>query len=196
MPVIRPAGRTEPLASVRDHLADLLVKELMGERTRGGPVIFELPSEQINKVHVIVCWEEWKNLPIEARKAVVRDAYARFARVLETSIPNIDVGQPKEPLAPVPASVNAITWEDLATSDPLPYRIMPTAEARDEDDEEFFRLLMIERGAIWTPFGPQLRLPNKEMAAQVHALLIAEAPEAQWSIVDATSRPIMDSPSG
>ena len=63
MPVIRPTGRGEPLATVRDHLADLLVKELMGERSRRGPVVFELPTERLDKVDVIVVWEAFRGLP-------------------------------------------------------------------------------------------------------------------------------------
>ncbi len=86
MPVIRPAAREQPLATVREHLADLLVKELLGERSRMGPVIFELPTDQPDQVDVIVVWEAWKSLPTEVRSEVVRDAYNRFARVLESSI--------------------------------------------------------------------------------------------------------------
>ncbi len=95
MPVIRPAGREQPLATVREHLADLLVKELMGERSRMGPVIFELPTDQPDQVDVIVVWEAWKSLPTEARSEVVRDAYDRFARVLESSIHQIDPSKPR-----------------------------------------------------------------------------------------------------
>lgn len=78
MPVIRTAGREEPLATVGEHLADLLVKELMGERSRTGPVIFELPSDRPDQVDVILVWEAWKSLPTDARSEVVSDAYGRL----------------------------------------------------------------------------------------------------------------------
>ena len=191
MPVIRPAGRAEPIATVRDHLADQLVKELMGERSRMGPVIFELPTDQANQVDVIVVWEAWKSLPIEARSEVVRDAYDRFARVLESSIHQIDPSKPLEPLVPTPASVTCATWDDLTTSDLLPYKIQPTA-GEDEVDPEDVRLLMIEAGPIWTPFGVQLRFPNKEMATDVYVRLMEEMPEARWSIVDSSFGPVVE----
>jgi hypothetical protein len=43
---------------------------------------------------------------------------------------------------------------------------------------------MIKIGAIWTTFGVQLRLPNKETATDVYGLLMNEMPEARWSIVE------------
>jgi len=185
MPVIRPTGREQPLATVREHLADLLVKELMGERSRMGPVIFELPTDQPDQVDVIAVWEAWKSLPTEARSEVVRDAYDRFARVLESSIHQIDPSKPREPLVPTPASVTCATWEDLTTFDVLPYKVQPTA-GEDEVDPEDVRLLMIEAGAIWTPSGVQLRFPTKEMATDVYARLMKEMPEARWSIVESS----------
>jgi len=191
MPVIRPAGREQPLATVREHLADLLVKELMGERSRMGPVIFELPTDQPDQVDVIVVWEAWKSLPTEARSEVVRDAYERFARVLESSIHQIDPSKPREPLVPTPASVTCATWENLTSFDLLPYKIQPTA-GEDEVDPEDVRLLMIEAGAIWTPCGVQLRFPIKEMATGVCARLMKEMPEARWSIVESSFGTVLE----
>jgi hypothetical protein len=191
MPVIRPAGRAEPIATVREHLADLLVKELMGERSRMGPVIFELPTDEANRVDVIVVWEAWQSLPVEARIEVVRAAYDRFEKVLESSVHTIDPGKPREPLAPTPASVICASWEDLTTFDLLPYKIQPGAGGSEVDLEDV-RLLMIEVGAIWTPFGVQLRFPNKEMATSVYTRLMEEMPEARWSIVESSFGPIME----
>ena len=133
---------------------------------RMGPVIFELPTDQPNQVDVIVVWEAWKSLPTEVRSEVVRDAYNRFARVVESSIHEVDPSTPREPLVPTPASVTCATWEDLTSFDLLPYKIQPMA-GDDEVDPEDVRLLMIEAGAIWTPFTVQLRFPTKEMATDV-----------------------------
>ncbi len=191
MPVIRPAGRKQPIATVREHLTDLLVKELMGERSRMGPVIFELPTEQANRVDVIVVWEAWKSLPSESRIEVVRDAYGRFATALESSIHQIDPNKPRDVLVPSPASVICATWEDVATLNLLPYKIQPTAIG-DAVDQEDMRLLMIENGAIWTPFGVQLRFPNEEMAADVHARLMEEMPEARWSVEESSFGPVIE----
>jgi hypothetical protein len=191
MPVIRPAGRKQPIATVRDHLTDLLVKELMGERSRMGPVIFELPTDQANQVDVIVVWEAWKSLPPEARSEVVRDAYQRFARVLESSLHQIDPNKPRDLLVPTPASVTCATWDDLTTLDLLPYKIQPTA-GEDAFDPEDARLSMTEVGAIWTPFGVQLRFPNKEMATDVYARLMTEMPEARWSIIESSFGTVLE----
>jgi hypothetical protein len=190
MPVIRPAGRKQPIATVRDHLADLLVKELMGERSRLGPVIFELPTDRRDQVDVIVMWEAWKSLPQEIRSDTVREAYRRFAAVIESSVHRIDPSRPPEPLVPTPASVACATWENLTASDLLPYKIQPNA-GEGEVDLEDVRLSMIEAGAIWTPFGPQLRYPTQEMTAEAYSRLTEEMPEARWSIVESSFAPVM-----
>ncbi|MGA2703914.1 MAG: hypothetical protein ABSH35_22800 [Isosphaeraceae bacterium] len=163
----------------------------MGERSRMGPVIFELPTDQANQVDVIVVWEAWKSLPLEARSQVVRDAYQRFARVLESSLHQIDPNKPRDLLVPTPASVTCATWDDLTTLDLLPYKIQPTA-GEDAFDPEDARLLMTEVGAIWTPFGVQLRFPNKEMATDVYARLMTEMPEARWSIIESSFGPVLE----
>ena len=191
MPVIRTTGREEPLATIREHLADLLVNELMGERSRMGPVIFELPTDQLQQVDVVVVWEAWKSLRPEARVAVVNDAYNRFERVLEASIHQVDPSKPRPRLVPTPASITCVTWDDLINFDLLPYKIEPTA-GQDQVDPDDVRLLMIDAGAIWTPFGVQLRFPTKEMATDVYARLMEEMPEARWSIVESSFGPIME----
>ena len=86
MPVIRPASRKGPIATLGEQLTDLMIKELTGERTRMGPVIFELPTGQLNRIDVIVIWETWKTLPTEERSNIVRNAYTRFTKMLESSI--------------------------------------------------------------------------------------------------------------
>jgi hypothetical protein len=191
MPVIRPSGRGEPLATLRGQLAGLLVSELMGEGSRNGPVVFELPAEEPGRANVIVYWDAWKSLPVDGRVSVVRDAYARYAKMIESSIHYIDPSQPKSTFVPEPLTVYAITWEDLPKLDLLPYKIEPNVRG-DEIDPDDVRLLMMENGAIRTPFGLQLRLPNKEIAADVHARLMEEMPGAAWSIVDSSFGPIMD----
>ena len=63
---------------------------------------------------------------------------------------------------------------------------------RDRLDPEDLQLLMIEAGAIWTPFGVQHRFPNQEMAADAYARLMEEMPVARWSIVKSSFGPIME----
>jgi hypothetical protein len=51
---------------------------------------------------------------------------------------------------------------------------------------------MIEVGAIWTPFGVQLRFPDMEMATDVYHRLMKEMPEARWSIVESSFGRVME----
>ena len=190
MPVIRPSGRKGPLASVRDHLADMLVNELMGERVRRGPVIFELPTDRKNQIDVIVMWEEWKSVPVAARNEVVREAYRRFEKIIEAGTHHIDPALPREPLVPTPALVIAGTWEDLTTNDFLPYKIIPSRRAGEDIPEDVY-LMMIDAGAVWTPFGHQLLFPTEEMAVDALARLNKDMPEVGWSLVGPSFGPNM-----
>ena len=63
MPVIRlttaaPAFRREQ----RQALLDQLSRELAGQATEKGPVVFEVPLDQTVKMDVLVVWEAWKDV--------------------------------------------------------------------------------------------------------------------------------------
>ena len=199
MPVIRPANRTEPFVKIRESLSDQLFKELMGERSRSGPVIFEIPTDEPSKIDVLVFWEAWKALPSQDRSFAVRAAYARFALELKTSSGYKNPGIAGELLVPTPASIDAVTWEDLTIADLLPFKVEPLAVNFYQDDRhaeksmdfEDVRLLMLENGAISTPFGLQLRFPTESMASDALSRLNEELPEARWTLVESTFGPIM-----
>lgn len=185
MPVIRTTGEGEPLAPMRNHLVNLLVRELKGEKTHRGPVIFELSTKRPGVVDVYVVWGAWKDLPITDRNAIIRSAYQNYSRIVEDSIQAME---PEErpiplPLPPTPATVIGATWEEVAAENLLPYSVQPQARAGEADPEDI-RLLMFEAGAIETPTGPQLRFPDAQMAADVHARLMQEMPEAHWAVVE------------
>jgi hypothetical protein len=185
MPVIRPTNRGEPVLTLRGHLTDLVVKELMGERTRRGPVVFEIPTEP-GKVDVVVVWEAWKNLPQGERNTIIRDAYTQFARLLKESIHYIDpIKILSEPMVPESGTVMGVAWDDVVRDHLLPYSVRPMAIPTEVDPDDV-RLLMIEVGALETPTGVQLRFPDAQMAADVHARLRDEMPEVNWAIVEET----------
>ena len=183
MPVIRPANRKCPMATLAEQLTDVIVAELTGERRRLGPVIFEQPTGELNRIKVIVVWEAWKPLLFEERASVIRAAYARFTKTLENSIHPIDPSKENPCLVPIPVTVIGLCWEDLVGTDLLPYKIEPSAPANgvDPDDVETLKLLA---GAIQTASGYQLLFPSKEMATEVHHQLMKQMPEAAWTILE------------
>jgi len=183
MPVIRPTGRGEPLATLRGHLAELLAQELLGERSRRGPVIFEIPAEP-DKVDVLVIWEAWKSLPAVDRGAVIRDAYSRYKTTIEGSIHVIDPSKKvSTTLVPAVMMATGATPDEAITEGLLPCAVSANARAGEVDFEDV-QLLMIDAGAIPTKTGLQLRFPDGRIAADVHARLVEEMPEAHWAIVE------------
>lgn len=181
MPVIRQTGRGVPLASLRGHLADLLVKELLGDRTRNAPVIFEIPVGP-SEMDVVVVWEAWRDLPPLERISAIRDAYSRYRDTLERKIRwNDPAGRADPSVIPAVQMATGVTWEE--SSDFLPFRIEPNVRPGEIEPDEL-QTLMAEAGGIVTPHGVQLRFPNAQMAADAHAVLEAKMPEAHWSIVE------------
>ena len=76
MPVIRltptaPAFRLEQCQALLDQLS----RELAGQATENGPVVFEIPLDQTDKMDVLVVWEAWKDVPSEIRSDVILEAY-------------------------------------------------------------------------------------------------------------------------
>jgi len=185
MPVIRPSGRGESVPGLRDRLARLLVKELLGEGSRDGPVIFEMATGRGSEVDVVVVWEAWKAIPPADRTAIIREAYAKYGAQLDEVAASLGLaGPPGEPGGP-PAAVVAIgaTRDEALSQGLLPYLVEPHTRA-GEVDADALRYLMIEAGAIESPAGVQLRFPDARLAADVHARLVSRMPEANWAIAE------------
>jgi hypothetical protein len=61
MPVIRGRSSETKLSDDRrKSLLDRLVAEREGKPALGGPVIFEIPLDQPEKLDVMVVWDEWE----------------------------------------------------------------------------------------------------------------------------------------
>jgi quinol monooxygenase YgiN len=76
MPVIR----FTPTATVfrreeRDAMIAQLAKELAGETTEQGPVVFEIPLEGTEKFDALVVWEKWKDISSPIRSEIILAAY-------------------------------------------------------------------------------------------------------------------------
>src|SRR5258708_4042939 len=76
MPVIRGISRSTALTSERRKtLRDELVGELSGKSSPDGPLIFEIPLEQSDKIDVIVVWNAFDGVRAEDSTALILDAY-------------------------------------------------------------------------------------------------------------------------
>ena len=75
MPVIRVgADIATPLPpGLRESLLEKLKREIEGQSTAGGPIVFEIP-EGTETVDVLVVWEDWSKLRSEDRTNLILDA--------------------------------------------------------------------------------------------------------------------------
>jgi hypothetical protein len=188
MPVIRRSHTPNPFPELRGRLAELLAKELIGERVRDGPVIFEVSTGRNDEIDVIVIWEAWSSLPSDDRTTIIRDviqkAYDKHRREIERAIHYIDPDRkPSEPIVPRVSLAVGATLDEAIAQGLLPYSVRATAQVPGADPYAT-RQLMIESGGIETASGVELRFPDAELAAEAHARLMQQMPEAGWTIVD------------
>ncbi len=109
MPVIRGQVRTTALAPQRRaELLETLSRELSGQSDSGGPVIFEIPLDQSDKVDVLVVWEAFQDLRSEDRTGLILDAY----------------GDQRDRIA----QGLGVTYNEAIDQNLLPYSVVPMAQ--------------------------------------------------------------------
>ena len=181
MAIIRVSGSDKAIDTLREHLTGLLFKEIMGEATRRGPVIFEDPLAP-GEISVIVAWEAWRGLLPSDRSTVIREAYSRHSRTLENGVHDPDISKkPDSPVVPKVMAATGATWNEALDPVLLPYSIHPNVEPGEIDPDDL-ETVMLDAGALETPEGVHLRFPNHTLASLVHGRLMQQMPEARWSI--------------
>ncbi len=166
MPVIR-GERTEPSfpPAARDALLERLRRELAGERSEGGPFIFQIPLPQSDRDDVLVVWDEWESVRSEDRTEIILEAY----------------GPQQDSIA----QALGVTYQEAVEQHLLPYGVSPMAR-RDEIEPHKLRQAMTEAGAFVLPDGAvDLRFPTRSMAEAAHRKLCKEMPGGYWTIAEA-----------
>lgn len=164
MPVIRGLSQVKPLAADE---RERLVKRLADERQRptpDGPVIFEIPLPQSDRIDVMVLWQEWEPIRSEDRTAIIQEAYLELRDKVAQAI--------------------GVTTREAIEEQLLPYAVAPMARP-GEVDSHAIQQAMIEEGAFRSPDGrsAELRFPTMAMAEAAHRRLVEKLPKAYWSIV-------------
>jgi hypothetical protein len=187
MPVIRRSRTSDPVPELRIRLAELMAKELIGERVRDGPVIFEISTGRADEIDVIVIWEAWRSLASLDRTTVIREAYDKHRAGLEEAVHYLDLERkPTESLVPRISLAVGATLDEAIAQGLVPYAVRATVQVQ-EADPYAMRQLMVEAGGIETATGVELRFPDTQLAAEAHARLSREMPVAKWIVVDESS---------
>lgn len=164
MPVIRG----QPQASIvtaeqRQKVAEQLARELAGEPTPSGPVIFEIPFEQQDRIDVLVVWEAWKPFSSTERSNMILEAY----KGLQAQI----------------AQALGVTYHEAIEQQVLPYAVLPMIRRGEINEEELKKAMLAEGGFALENGKVDLRFPTMPLAEQAHKRLTDALPKGYWSIV-------------
>jgi hypothetical protein len=164
MPVIRLTATAKPFrGEQRQALTEQLAKELAGEPISNGPVIFEIPLGQTDKMDVLVVWEAWKDVPSEIRSDIILEAYMDKRGKVSQAL--------------------GVTYEEAIEQHVLPYVVQPMAR-RGEVEPAALKAAMLKYGGIVLDGDKvDLRFPTLAMAEEAHRKLCDELPKGYWSIV-------------
>jgi len=164
MPVIRGQAQVSTItAEQRQEVAQQLARELAGERTPGGPVIFEIPIGPQLVIDVLVVWDAWEPFSSTDRSGMILEAYKPFA---------VQIAQPL-----------GVTYHEAIEQQVLPYAVVPMAR-RGEIDEQDLKQAMLDEAAFALDNGKvDLRFPTMSLAEQAHKRLSDALPKGYWSIV-------------
>lgn len=139
------------------------------ETSHGQPMINENSIPQTKSIHVVVIWDDWRNLSPTERSSVILQAYSKATRFSDSNI-TVAMG---------------LTAEESLRMGFLPYSIVSTR--RQTDKVTLARLVktMADAGGIVVKIGDstQLRFASLEQAENAYRFLSQEIPGPYWAII-------------
>jgi hypothetical protein len=165
MPVIRGISKSASLTSERRKvLRDELIDELTGKSSTDGPLIFEIPLEQSDKIDVIVVWNAFDGVRAEDSTGLILDAYSD--RKVEISL------------------AMGVTYHEAVAQHLLPYTVVPMMKRGQVEPAALNKAMMEEGGVALSNGKVELRFPTMAMAEEAHQRLSERLPEGYWSILE------------
>lgn len=156
------------------RLVDQLSATLRRTDKVSGPArVIENQIAQTKSVHIVVIWDEWKELPPTSRSKVILEAYSRAKRLRGSTI-TVAMG---------------LTGEEALRMGFLPYSIVTTRRQGDKVAPQKLTTALAHAGGIILKVGSstQLRFPTLEQAEEVYRQLTQEVPGPYWAIVHEVS---------
>lgn len=164
MPVIRGQAPVSVItAEQRQRVAEQLAKELAGAQTPNGPVIFEIPFEQQDRIDVLVVWDDWSPFTSTDRSNMILEAYKGL---------NVQVVQ-----------ALGVTYNEAIEQQLLPYAVVPMIRKSEISEEDVKKVMLAEGGFKLASGKVDLRFPTISLAEQAHKRLADDLPKGYWSIV-------------
>lgn len=163
MPVIRSQDQASIITpEKRRELIKQLKSELEGKSAPGGPVIFEIPLPDQNRIDVLVIWSSWKPINSTDRSNMIVEAYKNSKIKIAQAL--------------------GATYAEAIEQNLLPYSVLPMVRQGEASEKEL-RNAMLAQGGIALENGKvDLRFPTMFLAEQAHRHLADSLPKGYWSI--------------
>ncbi len=164
MPVIRgKSSETKLSDDRRKALRDRLVAEREGSAAAGGPVIFEMPLDQPEKLDVMVVWDEWEGVRSEERTRLIQEAYTDRSDDLALAL--------------------GVTYKEALEQGVLPFRVRLKLGPQSKFNEEKLRTACLSVGGFAGPEGTvELRFPTQTIADEAVKQLKKRLAGSQWVV--------------
>ena len=131
--------------------------------TPGGPVIFEIPLDQPEKLDVMVVWDEWEGVRSEDRTRLIQEAYKDKAEDLALAL--------------------GVTYQEALEQGILPFRVRLTIGSHFNFTEEKLRTACLSVGGFPGPQGSvELRFPTQTTAEEAVKQLKKRLSGSQWVV--------------
>lgn len=163
MPLIRN-GTTK--ASQTLALQQELASELRDPRSAGEPTVYENRIAQTDRFHVVVIWDKWASLPLQARSRVILDTYED---VFPEKTGKITIAM-------------GLRKPEAVSMGFLPYAIVPVIQGAEEPIRQKILDAMRGEGAWDGGHGTELRFRTIDEAEQSFARLQVAVPGPFWTI--------------
>jgi len=164
MPVIRGRLKEKELTDEqKDSLLSRLADERQGRSTQGGPVIFEIPLEQSDKLDVMVVWDAWQGVRSEDRTKLIQEAYREQQDNLALAL--------------------GVTYEEAIEQGLLPFRVRMKFGSQPRFREEEIRSAYLSVGGFVRPEDIiELRYPSRTVAEETVRQLEERLPGTEWVV--------------
>ncbi len=164
MPVIRGRQSVTKIPDDRKKaLLNRLVAEREGKGIPAGPVIFEIPLDEADKVDVMVVWDEWAGIRSEDRTDIIREAYQEKADSISLAL--------------------GLTRQEAIEQGTLPYRVRLMFGPQPDFTESELADAALALGGFPRPDGVvDLRFPTQSTAEEAAQQLGSRLPGSKWVV--------------
>jgi hypothetical protein len=167
--MIKTARKNYPIKRVQSLGNELSAILLQPGELPGEPFVVEDQIAQTKSLHVIVIWDEWKDLSQTDRSEIIMDAYAKAKRLATANI-TVAMG---------------LTSEEALRAGFLTYGIVAMRRHGDKASLAELTRAMVNVGGVVLKIGDstQLRFPTREQAEDAYRKLSQNLPGPYWAIV-------------